>query len=304
MALSTRDIKRRITSVANTKKITKAMELVAASKMRKAVERVLYSRAYSDLAWSTVLQLVRKVDQHDHPLLTERPVKKVAVMVIGSNRGLCGGFNMQVMSKIKDLIKKEGWDKPGIEVDVITSGRQVLRGLTSMKFNVAADYKKDDITDEVADILPIARHLTVAFTNQEYDEVAVAYTHFHSSLRQEARIRHLLPLVKPSRVLATLSKNLDEKSQELAVNFSEYLFEPSTDAVLESLLPRLIEVQIYQMFLESEASEHSARMMAMRNASDAAEEMISDLTLAFNQVRQAGITAEIAEIAAGAEGVS
>lgn len=296
----TRDIKRRIKSVSSTHKITKAMELVAASKMRRAVERVLASRHYSDMAWNMVLNLARRVDKDKHLLLEERPVRKVGVLVIGSNRGLCGGYNISVVDKVRKLLKKEGWDDQ-IAVEFITFGRKAAAGLSSFKMNVTADYPKDDITDEVADIVQLSQHLIHGFIEKKYDEVVVAYTHFHSSLRQEPRIRHLLPLVKPSRYLAHPQHDVETKKDE--VNFSEYIFEPSVDAVLESMLFRLVEVQLYQMVLESEASEHSARMMAMRNASDAASDMIRDLTLAFNRVRQAGITAEIAEISAGAEGM-
>ena len=300
MPAQTRDIKRRIKSVGNTKKITKAMELVSASKMRKAVERVLASRTYADLAWSLVLNLVKRVDKEVHPLLLERPVRKVGVLVIGSNRGLCGGFNLQVIAKVKKLLIKEGWGEE-IVIDFITFGKKAAQGLGSNRMNVSADYPKDDITDEVADIVPLSQHLIQGFIDKKYDEVIVAYTHFHSSLRQEPRVRHLLPLVKPSRYLGRTAKDLTETTKQ---DFSEYLFEPSIDSVLEAALVRLVEVQMYQMVLESEASEHSARMMAMRNASDAAAEMIDSLTLAFNRVRQAGITAEIAEISAGAEGLS
>ncbi len=297
----TRDIKRRIKSVTSTHKITKAMELVAASKMRRAVERVLVSRRYSDLAWNLVLNLARRVDKDSHPLLAERPVKKVGILVVGSNRGLCGGYNLSVVDKVRKLIKKEGWDGE-VAVEYITFGRKAAAGLASWKMNITADYPKDDITDEVADVVKLSQHLVHGFIAKQYDEVVVAYTHFHSSLRQEARIRHLLPLVKPSRYLAHPSHDVTVDLDQ--VDFSEYIFEPSLNEVLESMLIRLVEVQLYQMVLESEASEHSARMMAMRNASDAASDMISDLTLAFNRVRQAGITAEIAEISAGAEGLS
>jgi F-type H+-transporting ATPase subunit gamma len=300
MPAQTRDIKRRIKSVGNTKKITKAMELVSASKMRKAVERVLTSRSYADLAWSLVLNLVKRVDKEAHPLLVERPVRRVGVLVIGSNRGLCGGFNLQVIAKVKKLLVKEGWGDD-VMIDFITFGKKAAQGLASNKLTVSADYPKDDITDEVGDIVPLSKHLIQGFIDKKYDEVVVAYTHFHSSLRQEPRVRHLLPLVKPSRFLGHTAK---DESQKLKQDFSEYLFEPSIDAVLESALVRLVEVQMYQMVLESEASEHSARMMSMRNASDAANEMIDSLTLAFNRVRQAGITVEIAEISAGAEGLS
>jgi len=302
MPASTRDIKRRIKSVANTRKITKAMELVAASKMRRAIERVLASRSYSDLAWKTVQQLVEHTDTAGHPLLKQREIKRVAVLVIGSNRGLCGGFNLQTMSRVKQLVEKSGWSNQDVNIDYVSFGKKALHELTISGRTVAADFIKDDTTDEVADIVQLSNLLIQGYAAGQYDEIVVAYTHFHSSLKQEARIRHLLPVNRPSRYLGHVDKEQENKVN--TVIYSEYIFEPNKDQVLESLLPRLVEVQLYQMVLESEASEHSARMLAMRNASDAANDMINDLTLAFNQLRQAGITQELAEISAGAQAMN
>jgi len=295
MGQASRDIQRRLKSVQNIKKITRAMELVAASKMRRSVDRVLASRPYAQAAWQVVLDLVPRVEAADHLLLQERPVKKVAIVIISSNRGLCGAFNMNVVNKAQELIKKEGWDK-GVEIDYITSGKKGGQILVSMKKNIIADYPKDDITDKIAKIVPLSENIITGFIEKKYDEVCLAYVDFHSSLKQEPHIRHLLPLVKPSRYLGGVEK--DEKEKEKHKTISEFVFEPSKDVFLEQLLPRMIELQVYQAVLETEASEHSARMMAMHNATDAATDMIDSLTLIFNQARQAGITAELAEISA------
>lgn len=292
MPQASRDIQRRLKSVRSIKKITRAMELISASKMRKSVSRVLATRPYAESAWHMVMDLIPKIHPSLHPLLTERPVKRAAIVVISSNRGLCGAFNMNVVNKALKLIEKEGWDKN--TVDFITFGRQGGHILGSLKRNIVADYPKADITASIADVLPVSNEMIDGFLAKRYDEVCVAYTDFRSSLRQETRIRHILPLVKPSRFLG----QLENAPQENGADFAESLFEPSRDAVLESLLPRLIEVQVYQAVLESEASEHSARMIAMQNATDSATDMIEGLSLAFNQARQAGITAELAEISA------
>ncbi len=298
MAQGSRDIQRRLKSVRNIKKITRAMELVAASKMRKSVNRVLASRAYADAAWHMVMDLIPKVDPSQHPLLAERPVHKAAIVVIGSNRGLCGAFNMNTVSKALDLMKTEGWS--AAQTDFITFGKKGAQILGSLKKNVVADYAKDDVTEMVSEVLPVSAEIIKGFLTKKYDVVCLAYTDFKSSLRQEPRIRHLLPLIKPSHFLGQIGANQDP--MPAAAHFSEFMFEPSRDMVLEALLPRLIEVQVYQAVLESEASEHSARMMAMHNATDAATDMIDGLSLAFNQARQAGITAELAEITAASVG--
>lgn len=299
MPAQTKDIQRRLKSVRSIKKITRAMELVAASKMRKSVARVVSSRSYAEAAWQMVLNIVPKIERAHHPLLEERPMKRAAIVVISSNRGLCGAFNMNVVSKALDLVKKEGWGRDA--VDFITFGKQGAQLLTTLKKNIVADYAKDDITDAVVDVLPVSQEVMRGFLSGAWDEVCLAYTDFRSSLTQEARIRHLLPLVKPSRYLGRVGKNVDNDARR---SVSEYLFEPSRDAVLAKLLPRLVEVQMYQAVLESEASEHSARMMAMRNATDAAVDMLDSLTLAYNKARQEAITAELAEISAATAALS
>lgn len=268
------------------------MELVAASKMRKSVARVIASRYYADAAWDIVLDLILRTHR-SHPLLEERPIRRVAVAVVTSNRGLCGSFNLNAVHKALKLVEKEQWSND--QVDFITFGKKGAQILSSLKKNIVADFPKDDSTDEVADILPFGEELLGGFTGRRYDEVCLVYTHFFSSLKQEARVRYLLPVVKPSRYLGHIAQN---GGRQNATDVSEFLFEPTRERVLAAFLPRIVQTQIYQAVLESEASEHSARMMAMRNATDAAVDMIDSLTLAYNQARQAAITAELAEISA------
>jgi F-type H+-transporting ATPase subunit gamma len=289
-----KDIQRRVKTVRNIKKITRAMELVSASKMRKSVSRVLATRPYADAAWQVVMNLIPRTQKNHHPLLDERPVRRVLVVVVGSNRGLCGSFNMNIINKAVKLIRKETWDTQNIPVDFMTFGKKPGQILSTLHRNIVADFPKNDITESITELMPLAHEVIQGFVSHAYDEVCVAYTHYVSSLRQEPRIRHLLPLVKPSRVLGGA-----EQTSPATTSLTDTLFEPKRDMVLEAFLPRLIEVQLYQAILEAEASEHSARMLAMRNATDAATDMLDALTLAFNQARQAAITAELAEIAAG-----
>lgn len=299
MAQSSRDIQRRIKSVKNTKKITKAMELVSAAKMRKAVSRVLASRSYSDLVWDTVLHLVSKTDTSHHPFFQEpKQVKNVAVIIISTNRGLCGSFNTQLVTKVLDTVKTHCPD--AVKTDVITCGTKGRDELRKHKVNLVADFHKEDITEKSDDIRPMIHMASKDYLAKKYDKVFIAYTDFMSSLKQVPHVKQLLPIVPEiDETLGHINHEKDQVDKISVDNFAEFVFEPGTREILDAFLPRLMEVQVYQAVLESEASEHSARMFAMRNASDAAGDMIDELTLVYNQARQAGITAEIAEIAAG-----
>ncbi|MCD4760673.1 ATP synthase F1 subunit gamma [bacterium] len=299
MPQASRDIQRRIKSVKNTKKITKAMELVSAAKMRKAVARVLASRSYADLVWDTVLHLVKKVDTDKHPFFVEpQEVKKVAVVLVSTNRGLCGSFNSQLVNKVLESIKIHHPETT--DTDIISCGTKGRDEARRRKVNLVADFHKEDITASSEDIRPIAHMITQDFLAKKYDKVFLAFTDFQSSLKQVPHVKQLLPIVPEiDERLGHITHEKDQVENINVDNFAEFIFEPGVRSVLDAFLPRLVEVQIYQSVLESEASEHSARMFAMRNATDAAGDMIDELTLAYNQARQAGITGEIAEIAAG-----
>ena len=294
------DIKRRIRSVRNTKKITRAMELVAAAKMRKAVTKVLATRTYSDLAWNTVLHLVKKLNAEHHPFFQgSKKVKKVGIILISTNRGLCGSFNAQLVNKVVQSISIHHPDK--VETEVITMGLKGRVEARRRKLGIVADFPKDDITTSSDKIVAMSQLVVQNFLAKKYDKVFVAYTDFVSSLRQMPHVMQILPILpKIDERLAHVVHEKKEDIKDIDVDsFSDFIFEPSMKKILDDFLPRLVEIQIYQAVLESEASEHSARMFAMRNASDAAGDMIDSLTLAYNQARQASITAEIAEIAAG-----
>jgi len=317
MAKGVRELRSRIKSIESTKKITKAMEMVAAAKMRKAVSSVLATRDYSNLAWATVLQLASKTSSEHHELLKKRKSdnKKVGLILVSSNRGLCGAFNMNIVQKAIDSIKKH--DKLVAETEIITSGGKGRDIIKTMDYNVVADFEKKDITMSTADVSPISKMIIEKFIAKEYDQVFVVFMDFVSSLNQSPRVKQLLPIeAEPDEFLGVVGKSsgletkkefIEEKQEKYLKkgDFTfEYTFEPSPAVVLEKMLPRLIEMQIYQAFLETEASEHSARMMSMKNATDAANDMIHDLKLSYNRLRQAGITQEIAEISSGAAALS
>lgn len=283
----------------STRKITKAMELVAAAKMRKAVKKVLATRSYSDLVWQTVLHLAGKVDKNEHPFFENREqVNKAGIILVSSNRGLCGSFNLQLVNKVLLSMKLH---HPEAATEIITFGSRGRLESQRRGLKLIADFPKTDITQNITDIRSMAHLVTKEFLDKNYDRIFIAYTDFVSSLRQVPHLKQLLPIVpQVDERLGHISHEKMANQDKINVDsFSEFLFEPNTAEVLMAFLPRLVEVQIYQAVLESEASEHSARMLAMRNASDAAADMIDFLTLAFNQSRQAGITAELAEIAAG-----
>jgi len=312
-----RDIKRQIKSIGNTKKITKAMEMVAASKMRKAVEAVLRTRTYANLSWETVLHLAKANGKNGnsekalHPLLAKRTeIKKVLIILISSNRGLCGGFNAALINKAVTSIKKHGQS-----TDFMVMGKKARAVYKYFGYNISAEFEKEDISVGVSEAIPLAKMAIADFLAGKYDKVFVAYTDFISATKQLPRVRQLLPVEveKEDKYLGVVGKDtrigLDEKfvADKKASHLKdeeyiyEYIFEPSPEEVLNQMIPRLVEVQLFQAILESNAAEHSARMNAMHQATEAATDMIDDLTLTYNKARQAGITREIAEISAGAE---
>jgi len=313
MPINTKAITRRIHSVGNTKKITKAMEMVAAAKMRKAVEAAVNTRTYATLAWDLLMHL-SKTEEKKLPLLEIRPVRKLLVVLITSNRGLCGSFNSNIIKKtaaqladpknisrhrIGETVVEPSDD---MEVDVIGVGKKGADFAKRMNYNLIAAYADLSDTPKLEDALPISKMVIAEYEKKVYDKVVIAYTDFQSTIAQVAKLRQVLPISEYDleKMIGELGKNEETKTEEVKTELADYLFEPSKTEVLNIILPRLVETQVYQALLESSASEHSARMMAMRNASDAADDMIKDLTLTFNKARQASITQEIAEIAGGA----
>ncbi|OGF39860.1 ATP synthase F1 subunit gamma [Candidatus Falkowbacteria bacterium RIFOXYC2_FULL_47_12] len=306
---STRDIIRRIKSVKSTKKVTKAMELVSAAKMRRAIEAVLKTRSYANLSWLTVLNLAKAAEKNQklHELLKSRQaIKTVGIILITSNRGLCGGFNANIINKtIKSIKQHEGG-----KAEFVILGKKGAVVHRRFGFNLAAEFDKPDIVTEIAEVFPVAKMAIKDYLNGRYDKIMLAYTDFVSAAKQIPRVKQLLPIdLKADETLgvigkdsgAAMTKEIIAEKQEKYFTNQEYIFEPNAKEVLDEMIPRLLEIQMFQAMLESNASEHSARMMAMRNASDAANDMIDDLTLTYNKARQANITREIAEIAGGAQ---
>ncbi|MEI6836050.1 MAG: ATP synthase F1 subunit gamma [Candidatus Falkowbacteria bacterium] len=311
----TKEISRRIKSVTSTKKITKAMEMVAASKMRKAIDAVLRTRTYANLSWETVLHLANLAENNSdilHPLLSRRSeIKRVAIILITSNRGMCGAYNAAIIGKAKDSIKKHD-----IPTDFILAGKKGA-SIYSQNYNVAAEFDKSDLLNSPKEIYPIVKLVISDYLSGKYDKILVAYTDFINPVKQIPRVKQLLPLeiatedhylgvVGADPKVGVNTELLEEKTKKhLSENsFSDYTFEPSPAEVLDLIIPRLLEIQLLQAFLEANASEHSSRMTAMHQATEAAADMVSELTLYYNKARQASITAEIAEISAGANALA
>ncbi len=315
MAVNAKIIRRRVKSVSSTKKITKAMELVAAAKMRKAVKSALASRAYARLAREMMNKLAQMKQISFHPLMKVWPVQKILLILISSNRGLCGGFNANIYRKTLEQIKnleplavqrsfgqkiKPGRSADKIQVEAITIGKKSEKIMRQLGIKIIASFHNLSDTPTIFEAQPIAKIAREEFINKNFQKVAIIYTDYLSAISQRPTIRQVLPispvdLEKMLRILGGQEKEIVDPEE----NPIEFFFEPNPKRVLEEILPRLMELQIYQAMLESSASEHSARMMAMRNASNAAEDMIDDLVFTLNQARQANITREIAEISGG-----
>lgn len=305
MALSTRLIRRRIRSIVNTRKITKAMELVAASKMRKAISSVLGTRPYANSAWRAIEEIAKVTDPTSHPLLKKNTASgRQMVIVFTSDRGLCGGINSRMFRTIMEFLRQRDLSK----VDFVAVGKKGQQALKRLRAGIVAAFPNPSHNPRLTEIQPMAKLAMDDYVRGAYDAVHLAFTDYRSAMTQEPLIRRLLPIAKVKE-LGDIEPRLPgvqapERSgaEDLRIEPEtayEYLFEPSPENVLDAMLPRLVETQIYQALLESLASEHSARMMAMRSASDSATEMVDGLTLTLNQARQAGITMEIAEISSG-----
>ena len=298
MTASPRLIRRRIQSIRNTKKITKAMELVAASKMRLAVAATMASRRYAAVGWEMVTTLARRMQLHAHPLLRERTVRRALVILMTSHRGLAGGFNANIIKKTMHIFR----DAEGTpDYQFIAVGRKGEDGLRRFGKTLFASFATVGDTPTMGDALPIATLVREEFLGERCDAVFLAYTDFLSAMLQKPRIRQLLPIsvreIEEMLDVIPQAKNGTGDNDDDGVDRA--LFEPSKEEVLDRMLPRMTAVQLYQALLESAASEHAARMMAMQNASQAAGDMLDDLSLTFHQARQALITREISEIAAG-----
>jgi F-type H+-transporting ATPase subunit gamma len=296
---STQDLKRRVRSITNTRKVTKAMELVASARLRRSQQRIEAMRPYAD----RMLELMAGVSQAAGavrlPLLERREnVQTVAIVPVTADRGLAGGFNAQVIRRSLALMREHRAE--GREVVWFSTGRKAASTLRFRRLTVTQSWTGFSERPAYGDAQAVAHAVSEAYTNGDVDAVYVVYNAFVSALTQKVTVRELLPI--PTDVLEQSGD--EEQEGEGRTGTPDFIYEPEPEEILARLLPVYVETELYRALLESAASEQGARMTAMRNASKAAQELIDSLTLAMNRARQAEITQEILEVVAGADALS
>jgi len=296
MPIQIKTIKKRIQSVKNIGKITRAMEMVSSYKMKHAIKQVLATRAYAKIALELLVNINREREA-SHPLLEQREVKKILAIVFASNKGLCGSYNSNVFKRVDEFVKTHS----SAEIDFITIGKKAEKKIKQNYGKYIASFT--DISEKplIEEIFPCSRLAVNGFINKTYDQVNIIYTDFVSSIKYEVLARKLLPVSEKViyELINRIGHNEDEKVIENR-NLANCLFEPDASSVLDEILPHLADMQLYHSLLESNASEHSSRMITMKSASENASDVIDDLSFSFNKARQASITQEILEISSGA----
>jgi F-type H+-transporting ATPase subunit gamma len=284
-----RDIRKRLKAIQSTKKITAAMKMVAAAKMRKVQDRMLNLRPYASRMVTVLNDLAKVAEREIHPLLALRMKKNVEVLVITSDKGLCGAFNTNILKAANNYIND--LKKEGIEFTLSVAGRKARDFFKRRSIPMRNSWVGLSGRISYANAQEIANSLTEGYTSETFDEVVVIYNEFKSMIAQKVTIMKLLPV-------GTLE---GEEAQKEASMTADYLYEPSRAAIFERLLPKYIEIQVYRALLESSAAEEAARMAAMENATKNCSELITKVTLLANKVRQASITKELMDIVGGVE---
>lgn len=283
-----REIKTKIKSVQNTRKVTRALEMVSASKIRKAQDRMKTSRPYARAMKQVIGHLAQANTDYQHPFMVERKdVKRVGFIIVSSDRGLAGGLNNNLFRKMLGEIRQ--WNEKGVEVDVVTIGQKASVYFRRVKVNMLASVSHLGDTPKLDQLIGVIKVMLDAYTEASLDRVFVVYNDFVNTMTQRAAFDQLLPL--------------PAAETQVARHDWDYIYEPDAATVLEHVITRYIESLVYQAVLENIASEHAARMVAMKAASDNASKLIGTLQLVYNKARQAAITQEISEIVGGAAAV-
>jgi len=283
---STREIRRRIVSVKKTAQITSAMEKVAQAKMGRAQQAAMAGRPYAELMNRVLGEVVTNAGDFDHPFMKARGGENRALILVTTDKGMCGSINSNLLRKVSDEFVTD-------YTRVIAAGRKGAQHATRVGWDLTADFSYSD-TPVFAEARAIARIAVELFENGEVDHVDIAFTNFINTLSQKPEVQTLLPITEIKGVQAGVEG--EEMVSELQGGTTEFLFEPSAGGVLGALLPHYINFQVHQILLEAKASEFSSKMVAMKNATDNANDLIKDLTLEFNKMRQAAITNELLEI--------
>jgi F-type H+-transporting ATPase subunit gamma len=283
-----REIKTKIKSVQNTRKVTRALEMVSASKIRKAQERMKASRPYARAMRQVIGHLAQANSEYKHPYLMQREqIKRVGYIVVSSDRGLAGGLNNNLFRKL--LVEMRKWQEQGVEVDVVTIGQKASVFFRRIKVGMLASVTHLGDKPRVEQLVGVVKVMLDAYTAGTIDKVFLSYNDFVNTMTQRAMFDQLLPLAASDEMIAH--------------HDWDYLYEPDAETVLEHVLTRYVESLVYQAVMENVASEHAARMVAMKAASDNANKLIETLNLVYNKARQAAITQEISEIVGGAAAV-
>ena len=285
-----KEIKTKIASVQSTQKITKAMEMVATSKMRKTQDRMAASRPYSETIRSVIRHVSKASIGYKHPFLVEREVKKIGILVISTDRGMCGGLNVNLFKTTLNQIKN--WKEQNISTDLGLIGSKGISFFRSFGVNIKGPLSGLADTPALEELIGVANTMFDAYRNGEIDAIYIAYNKFVNTMSQKPVVQQLVPLPESK------DDHLNERQQTW-----DYLYEPEPKALLDSLLVRYLESQIYQAVVDNLASEQAARMVAMKAATDNAGNLINDLRLVYNKARQASITNELNEIVAGAAAI-
>jgi len=285
---NTRDIRNRIRGVSNTQKITRAMQLVAASKMKKAQNRALEGRAYAQLMARMMASLSDKAEDFSHPFMEERTIKKRGILVIGTDRGLCGSLNANLFREVAKIDRSDA--------AYVTIGRKARQFISRTSRELLADFSISEQA-QFKELRPVIEFMIREFSEGRIDTIEILYPRFRNTLIQEAILLPLLPLTEQMEYVQEAIKTAGEVAIE---DDREIVFEPAAEIILTELLERFVKRQAYQNLMDARASEHSARMVAMKAATDNANKLTDSLTLQYNKARQAGITQEILEITAAA----
>lgn len=278
-----RDIRRRIGSVKNTKQITRAMKVVAASRLRRSQERIFNARPYANQMLAVLESVAARLEQQQHPLLARRPERKSLLVVVTADRGLCGGFNANLLRTAQSYIRERGADK----VSLVVVGRKGKDFFRRQSVNITAEYVNIFKQLEFSHAKELAEKIIGLYTSEEVDAVDLVYNEFKSMMVQDVKVERYLP-IEP-RVAAEGEFQAD------------YIYEQPPAEILKALLPRYVEVEVFRALLESQAAEYAARMTAMDSATNNADDLIETLRLKLNRARQAGITKEIIEVVSGAQ---
>ena len=283
-----REIRTKIKSVANTRKVTRALEMVSASKIRKAQELMRASRPYARLMRQAIGHIAHANAEYKHPFLVERAeVKRVGYVIVSTDRGLCGGLNSNLFRKLLGEIRE--WQDQGVEVDVVCIGQKATQFFRRLKVNMVGSVTHLGEKPSIAKLIGVIKVMLDEYTAGNVDRLNLCYNDFVNTMVQKATVDRLLPLPPSEEVVSS--------------HGWDYLYEPDAESVLDHVLTRYVESLVYQAVLENLASEHAARMVAMKSASDNASKAIDSLTLVYNKARQAAITQEISEIVSGAAAI-